>query len=152
MHWFRKLKKDRVSAFLLIGLGLAVVAEGRSYRMGELTRMGAGYMPVVYGTLLALVGVAIGIASGHEDFGDAQSHPTEWRGWLCVLGGILSFVLLGFYGGLVPATFAAVFISAMGDKGNSLRDAALLAGGLTVAGVVIFSYGLSLQLPMFTWG
>jgi hypothetical protein len=65
---------------------------------------------------------------------------------------VLAFVGLGVYGGLVPATFAAVFISALGDKSNSWRDAALLAAGLAVAGVLIFSYGLHLQLPLFNWG
>ncbi len=152
MKSLRQLKKDHVSAVILILLGLGIVAEGLTYRMGELTRMGAGFMPVVYGTLLALVGVAIGVTAEKGDFGDAKSHATEWRGWLCILGGVLSFVLLGVYGGLAPATFAAVFISAMADKGNSVRDAALLALGLVIAGALIFSYGLNLQLPLFTWG
>jgi hypothetical protein len=152
MKSLRRLKKDHVSAVLLILLGLGIVAEGLTYRMGELTRMGAGFMPVVYGTLLALVGVAIGITAEKADFGDAKTHPTEWRGWLCILGGVLSFVVIGVYGGLAPATFAAVFISAMGDKGNTVRDAALLALGLVIAGALIFSYGLNLQLPLLTWG
>jgi hypothetical protein len=120
--------------------------------MGELTRMGAGFMPVVYGALLALVGVAIGVTAEKGDFGDDKTHPTEWRGWLCILGGVLAFVLIGVYGGLAPATFAAVFISAMGDRGNTVRDAALLALGLVIAGTLIFSYGLNLQLPLFAWG
>jgi hypothetical protein len=152
MKSLRRLKKDHVSAVILILLGLGIVAEGLTYRMGELTRMGAGFMPVVYGTLLALVGVAIGVTAEKADFGDAKSHATEWRGWLCILGGVLSFVVVGVYGGLAPATFAAVFISAMADKGNSVRDAALLALGLVIAGALIFSYGLNLQLPLFTWG
>ena len=152
MKSLRRLKKDHVSAVILILLGLGIVAEGLTYRMGELTRMGAGFMPVVYGALLALVGVAIGITAEKADFGDTTTHATEWRGWLCILGGVLSFVVVGVYGGLAPATFAAVFISAMGDKGNSVRDAALLALGLVLAGALIFSYGLNLQLPLFTWG
>jgi hypothetical protein len=148
----RRFNKDRVSAVLLIVLGLGIVAEGLTYRMGTLTRMGAGFIPVVLGTLLALVGAAIGITAEPGDFGDAKTHPTEWRGWLCILGGVFAFVLFGVYGGLVPATFAAVFIAAMGDKGNRVRDAALLAIGLVFAGVLIFSYGLHLQLPLFAWG
>ncbi len=152
MKSLRRLKKDHVSAVILILLGLGIVAEGLTYRMGELTRMGAGFMPVVYGTLLALVGVAIGALAEKVDFGDEKTHATEWRGWLCILGGVISFVVVGVYGGLAPATFAAVFISAMGDKGNSVRDAALLALGLVLAGALIFSYGLNLQLPLFSWG
>jgi len=152
MKRWRSLNKDRVSAVLLILLGVAIVAQGLAYRMGTLTRMGAGFIPVVLGALLALVGVAIGVTAERGDFGNAKDSPAEWRGWLCILGGVAAFVVLGVYGGLAPATFASVFIAAMGDRGNSVRDAALLALALVVAGALIFSYGLHLQLPLFTWG
>ena len=152
MKRLRRFNKDRVSAALLIILGLGIVAEGLTYRMGSLTRMGAGFVPVVLGALLALVGVAIGLTADAGDFGDAKSHPAEWRGWLCILGGVFAFVGIGVYGGLVPATFAAVFIAALGDRGNRVRDAALLATGITIAGVLIFIYGLKMQFPLFTWG
>ena len=152
MKSLRKLNKDRVSAVLLIVLGLGIVLQGLAYRMGTLTRMGAGFIPVVLGAVLALVGVAIGITAERGDFGDAQSAPTEWRGWLCILGGVAAFVVLGVYGGLVPATFVSVFIAAMGDRVNSVGVGALLALALVVAGALIFSYGLHLQLPLFTWG
>ena len=152
MKPLRQYNKDRVSGVVLLVLGIAIVAQGLEYRMGALTRMGAGFVPVVLGTLLALVGVAIWVTAEPGDFGTAKSMPTEWRGWLCVLGGVLAFVVFGTYGGLVPATFLSVFIAALGDRGNSVRVAALLAAGITVAGVLIFVYGLSMTFPLFTWG
>ena len=152
MKPWRSFNKDRVSAILLIVMGVGIVLQGMTYRMGALTRMGAGFIPVVLGTLLALVGVAIGLTAEPGDFGTAEAVPTEWRGWLCVLAGVLAFVVFGQYGGLVPATFLSVFIAAMGDRGNRIRDAALLAAGITVAGVLIFIYGLKMTFPLFTWG
>ena len=152
MKPLRRFNKDRVSAALLVLLGAGIVAEGLTYRMGTLTHMGAGYIPVVLGALLALVGVAIGVTAEPGDFGDAKTHPTEWRGWLCILGAVFAFVGLGVYGGFVPATFASVFIAALGDRGNRVRDAALLAAGITVAGVLIFDFGLQMQFPLFAWG
>jgi hypothetical protein len=152
MKPLRKLNKDRVSALLLVIMGLAIIGQGLSYRMGTLTRMGAGFVPVVLGTILALVVLAIGITAEPADFGTPEETTTEWRGWLCILGGVFAFVLFGVYGGLVPATFAAVFIAALGDRTNTIRGAALLAAGLVIAGVAIFSYGLRLQLPLFAWG
>jgi hypothetical protein len=152
MKPLRKFNKDRVSGVVLIVLGLGIVGQGLEYRMGALTRMGAGFIPVVLGTLLALAGAAIWLTAEPGDFGTAQSVPTEWRGWLCVLGGALAFVALGAYGGLVPATFISVFIAAMGDKGNSVRAAASLAAGITIVGVIIFFYGLKMTFPLFTWG
>ena len=148
----RRLNKDRVSAGILVVLGVAITGAGLTYRMGTLTRMGAGFIPVVLGTLLAMVGVAIGVTAEPGDFGTAQSMPMEWRGWLCVLGGILAFALLGVYGGMVPATFFSVLIAALGDRANSLRDALLLALAITVTGVLIFVYGLKMTFPLFTWG
>lgn len=152
MKRLRRLNKDGVSAVLLIVIGLAIAAQGMTYKIGALTRMGAGFMPVVYGVLLALMGLAIGITAEKGDFGDEKTAPTEWRGWLCILGGIVAFVVIGVYGGLAPATFAAVFISAMGDRENSVRDSFLLALALVITGGLIFSYGLHLQLPLFSWG
>jgi hypothetical protein len=152
MKPLRSFNKDRVGAGLLILMGAGIVAQGVTYRMGELTRMGAGFIPVVLGTLLMLVGLAIGVTAEKGDFGTAESLPTEWRGWLCVLGGVIGFVVFGVYGGLVPATFLSVFIAAMGDRTNSILHAVILAAGVTVAGVVIFVFGLSMTFPLFTWG
>jgi hypothetical protein len=152
MKPWRQWNKDRVSSALLIVLGGGIVAQGLTYRMGEMTRMGAGFIPVVLGTLLLLVGLAIGITAEVGDFGDEKSAPTEWRGWLCILGGVVAFVVLGHYGGLVPAAFFAVFISAMGDRGNTPLHAAMLAAAITAGGVLIFSVGLKMQFPLFTWG
>ncbi len=152
MKPLRRFNKDRVGAGLLILLGAGIVAQGLTYRMGALTRMGAGFIPVVLGTLLMLVGVAIGVTAEPGDFGTIETMPTEWRGWLCVLGGVVAFVVFGVYGGLVPATLLSVFIAAMGDRTNSIRDAVLLAVGVTVAGVVIFVLGLKMTFPMFSWG
>jgi hypothetical protein len=150
MLWRLKFNKDRYGAALLILLGTAVVVAGNEYHMGSLTRMGPGFLPVVYGSLLILVGVLIGITSrgqaGH------RLARAEWRGWFCILAGVLAFVVLGRWGGLLPATFASVFISAMGDRNNKVRDAALLALAMTVAGYLIFHVGLNLQLPPFQWG
>ena len=65
---------------------------------------------------------------------------------------VLSFVLFGHYGGLAPATFASVFISAFGDRQNSVRDAALLSLLMVVAGYLIFSLGLHLQFATLHLG
>jgi hypothetical protein len=84
-----------------------------------------------------------------EDRGVAA---VNWRGWLCILGALIAFAVVGVYGGLVPATFIAVFVAAMGSAANSARTAALLATGLVIAAVLIFSYGLKLQFALFAWG
>ena len=150
MQWLRRFNKDRTGAILIILLGVGVAVQGSTYRMGELTRMGAGYMPVVYGVLMAAVGVLL-MLTAKRGPDDEVARP-EWRGWICIVAGVFAFVLLGHYGGFVPASFAAVFISAMGDKHNNVRDAVLLAAVITLVGWLIFIVGLGMPLPVFGWG
>jgi len=155
-----KLTKDHVGGALLLAVGIAVVVAGTGYGVGTLRSMGSGFFPVVLGVLLALIGTALLFSAGRAPGGATDEPPAEmahlagpvvqWRGWLCIVGAALAFVLLGEHGGLVPASFASVFIAAMGDRGNSVRAAATLAALLTAAGAVVFHYALQL-LPLFTW-
>ena len=50
---------------------------------------------------------------------------------------------------MAPATFACVFVSAMGDRSASWKGSFLLALGITVFGVALFSYILKVPFPMF---
>jgi hypothetical protein len=59
VQFFRRFNRDRTGAALITLLSAAVIAQGRGYRMGQLTHMGAGFMPVVYGVLLVLVGLML---------------------------------------------------------------------------------------------
>ena len=149
-QFLRRFNKDRYGAMLLVLLGIGVVIAGVDYHVGTMTRMGAGFLPVVYGTLITLVGIALGITSKSEP--DEPGPPAEWRGWFCIIAGVFIFVLLGHYGGLIPATFGSVFVSAMGDRKNSVRDAALLGVAMMAASYLIFTLGLHLQLQPFVWG
>jgi Tripartite tricarboxylate transporter TctB family len=155
-----RLSKDRLGGLLLVAVGVAVIVAGVGYGMGTLRQMGSGFFPVVLGVLMALVGLAL-LATAPRAADAAAEPPAEtahlagpvvqWRGWLCILAGVLSFVVLGEHGGLVPATFASVFVAALGDRKNSWRAAAGLAALMTLLGVVLFHYGLHLLLPLFTW-
>jgi hypothetical protein len=156
-----KLTKDHAGGALLLVVGVAVVVAGVGYGVGTLRQMGSGFFPVVLGALLALAGVALLFSAGRSQGDGADEPPAEmahlagpvvqWRGWLCIVGAALAFVVLGQHGGLVPASFASVFIAAMGDRGNGVRAAATLAAVLTALGVLVFHYGLHLLLPLLAW-
>jgi hypothetical protein len=153
--------KDHLGGALLVLMGGATVVLGVGYRMGTLNRMGPGYIPVVLGVLMVLVGVAIALTAAPSapvappsslplplpTHGHATTGP-QWRGWLCILGGVMAFVLLGERAGLAPATFASVFIACMGDRLNTVKSSAALAAVMTVFSAIVFYYGLHLQLPL----
>ena len=156
-----KLTKDHVGGALLVVTGVAVVIAGIGYGTGTLRQMGSGFLPVVLGVLMAAIGVAL-LASARGVPAGATLEPAaemahlagpvvQWRGWSCIIAGVLSFVVLGQHGGLVPASFVSVFVAALGDRGNTWRAAAGLAALMTALGVVVFHFGLHLLLPLFTW-
>ena len=153
----RRLHKDHVGGALLLAVGVAVVLAGVGYGVGTLRQMGSGFFPVVLGVLMALTGVAL-LATARRAPAEAPTETAhlagplvQWRGWLCIVGAMLAFVVLGEHGGLVPASFASVFIAAMGDRNNTWRSAVALAALMTVLGVVVFHFGLHLLLPLFAW-
>ncbi|AHV93335.1 tripartite tricarboxylate transporter TctB family protein [Bordetella holmesii ATCC 51541] len=114
---------------------------------------------------MAFVGLLIAMsarAKGAADLGkEAPETPEpaghnhafpDIRGSVCILLGILAFLLLGEWGGLLPATFAIVFISALGDRTNTLKQALFLSLSMCAIAVVVFWWALQLQLPLFRWG
>ena len=157
-----KFKKDHYGGALLVVVGLAAVYAGIGYRVGKLARMGPGFFPVALGALLALTGLLIAVSARRDKPSDGASeeaashgHPggmPDLRGGLCIILGILAFLLFGEYGGLLPATFAIVFISALGDRDNTLIQALLLSLAMCFIAVVVFWWALKLQLPLFHWG
>jgi hypothetical protein len=158
MTRLKSLNKDRLGGLMFVILGAIVLAMGASYNIGTLQHMGAGFVPVAIGALMLLVGVAIALTATASGPAVAKAHVAEpvstalaWRGWLCIIGGVAAFVLLGDHGGLVPASFASVFVAALGDRNNTWRSAAVLAAVATLFGVVVFYYGLHLPMSLFAW-
>ncbi len=133
---------------MVIGLGAAF--QGSTYSIGTLSRMGPGYFPVALGVLLTLIGLSIAVTARFTHYeGEDEALPPEWRGWICICAAVIAFVVFGEYGGLVPATFAIVFISALGDRMNTVKGAAILAACVVVVAVVVFWWALQMQLPLF---
>lgn len=158
----RRLQTDHVGGALLVVMGVAIVLLGLQYRMNTLVRMGSGFIPVVLGVIMTVVGIAVAALADREAGPSTQKgairtrhvalpEPPDLRGSLCILGGVAAFVLFGAYGGLVPATFASVFIAALGDRENTWKSAAALGGVMVVFGIAVFHYGLRVQLPLFGW-
>lgn len=145
-------RRDYYAGALIMILGAGAAIVGSRYQIGSLTRMGPGFFPTVLGIILALIGVAIAGTAAYSTAPD--SHGTEnivpdWRGWFCIVAGAGLFIGLASHAGLVPATLACVFVSALGDRTNSWKEALLLAIGITIFGCLLFSYLLRIQIPLF---
>lgn len=148
-----KYNKDHWGGILMFLLGLGALFQGMTYKVGTLSRMGPGFFPLSLGVLLALMGAAIFITAKTDQAKVKEEPlPHEWRAWFLIVLSLVAFIVLGIYGGLLPATFAVVFISALADRENTLKQALLLSLGISVVCVVIFWWALDMQFPLFRWG
>ena len=148
-------KKDYYAGGLMTLIGIGAVMEARHYNVGTLFHMGPGFFPIILGVVMTFLGILIaGVAATATAVDDDQliMPKPEWRAWICILAGPIFFIILGNLGGLLPATFACVFVSAMGDRESTLKSALILATCVTVLGVLLFSYLLQVSLPMWRWG
>ncbi|MFQ1064469.1 tripartite tricarboxylate transporter TctB family protein [Bordetella trematum] len=159
-------KRDLWGGAFVALCGALTIMEANTYTIGELARMGPGYFPMVIGWFLIALGILIPLTPDPEEAEEdaqaeeaARANPQDrpsrgerLRGMACITGGIALFIVIGEYFGFLPATFVLVFVSALGDTGNSLRSAALLAAAMTLFGAIVFSWALQLQFPMLRWG
>ena len=143
------IPKDYYGGALIMLIGLVSAYGGSRFQIGTLQRMGPGFFPTAIGVVLAAIGLMIALSAGPAEADAKTKPPLDLRGALCIVGGLLAFAVLGDFGGLIPATFAVVFISAMGDRQNTVKTAAMLATGVVVTGVFLFWWLLQIQLPLF---
>jgi Tripartite tricarboxylate transporter TctB family len=145
------LKRDYYAGTLMLLLGVGAAVTGAGYKFGTLARMGPGFMPVMLGIVLAFLGILIaGTALGSSEDDGKKFLPDnpQWFGWLCILGGPVLFIILGLYGGMIPAVFACVFVCALGDKTATYKSSAILAACVTVFGVLLFHYLLNIPFQL----
>ncbi len=155
---FRNREFYAGSLMVLIGAFAFVVSP--YYGMGTLMRMGSGFFPLLLGAALVINGLLI-IAVGlwpkskseekEEDILSSLPERMEWRGWIFVLGGPVTFVILGDHFGLIPAAFGCVFVSALGDRASTLKQAIVLGICVSLVGGFVFSYLIQLPFPMLAW-
>jgi hypothetical protein len=146
-------KRDFYAGGLMVLLGLGIALKGTTYRAGTLMHMGPGFLPTVLGIILVLLGIAIAAVaiSDHDpDQGILPKDP-QWMAWACVLAGPVLFIFVGYWFGMAPATFACVFVSALGDKTATWLGTFVLSTVVTVFGVGLFSYFLQVPMPILTW-
>jgi hypothetical protein len=137
----------------MVLFGLFAAVNGPRYNLGTLMHMGPGFMPTALGVILICLGLvtagtAVATAEGEE--GILPAHP-QWLGWACILAGPLAFILFGKIGGMIPGTFACVFVSALGDRDATWRSALILATVVTTFGVLLFHSVLGIPMPILRW-
>ena len=148
--------RDLLAGGVFVALGLAFVIGARGYERGTALQMGPGYVPLVLGGMLVVLGLGVavqGLLVG-RDSGAASTDEDEdadaripWVQALLLVAGIILFGLTVRGVGLVPALLITTFLSALAGHETGPVAAALIAVGLTALCVVIFVFLLQLRLP-----
>lgn len=144
--------REYLAGGLMCVIGASAVFQGMRYQVGTLNEMGPGFFPAAVGVILTLTGIAIAVAGRIATAAPPKRLPPEWKGWFCIAASIVAFVVIGKFGGLLPATVAIVFISALGDRNNTIKSALYLSLAVAVVCIVVFWWALKVQFPLFTWG
>ena len=143
--------RDLLAGGTFIALGVAFAAGSLAYDIGTPVRMGPGYVPLVLGVVLAGLGVLVivkGFIAGEgEPIGEV-----DWRAVILVTAALLFFGVTVRGLGVVGALFGASLLAALARSQTSVREALVIAVGLTALSVLIFIVALQLRLPLVgTW-
>ncbi|WP_432283709.1 tripartite tricarboxylate transporter TctB family protein [Aminobacter sp. BA135] len=131
--------------FVATGAFFAIQALGLD--LGTTFRMGPGYFPLVLALVLILLG-GIVIVQATRIAGEPIG-PIAWRGLAFILPAPVFFGLTVRGLGFVPSIFITCLIAAFASTRMKPLAAVLLAAGVTLFSVVVFSYALGLPFQRF---
>jgi hypothetical protein len=140
-------RKDLGAGAVFVAFGLAFALTARTYEVGSALRMGPGFFPLVLGSLLVLLGLAIAVkgfvAPEHGELG-----PVPWRSAVLLVAAIFFFGLTVRGLGVAGAVLGSVLLAALAGRDVRVVPAVVIAFALTALSVLIFIVALQLPLPL----
>ena len=156
---FRVNRKELWSVLLMLVLAVPTIVGSLNYQVGTLARMGPGYFPLILGCVLAFLALLLlfspePVESLLDEIveEDTLSLKEQVITWVTIVASVIAFIVIGKYGGFIPATFVMCTLAAFADKRNSFMTNIIIGAVLTALAVGLFRYGLQIQFPLFTWG
>lgn len=139
---------EATAALALAGFGLFMLVKGLDYPFGSLRRMGAGFMPVVLGGALIVLGGALMAETLRNT---ERTFEIRARTVFSIIAALLFFAVAARPLGLIPAALGTILLAALADPPFRPLRAALT--GLVVGGFcyLLFVKGLGISLRAFWW-
>jgi hypothetical protein len=141
-------RRELMAGGLFVAFGAYFAIEALSYDLGTAFRMGPGFMPLLLGCVLAVLGLGIAATGLRAKQADAPPPVVPWRGIVLTLGTIAFFGACIRGLGFIPVVAISAFAMAMASRRNNPLFSAMLAVGLCVMCVLIFVVGLGLIVPL----
>lgn len=148
MQKTRRNIPDIVAALTTGALGLYIVIAGNQYTFGTPRRMGPGFLPEVVGVLLVLLAAGLLFEALRTE---PRPFAFRFQPVITVMLALVAFAVLIERSGMLPATFALVFLSALAEPPFRPLRTLVLAVAVSAMGIGIFIYGLGLRLPVLNW-
>ncbi|MBA3771853.1 MAG: tripartite tricarboxylate transporter TctB family protein [Ramlibacter sp.] len=153
-----KSQKDFFSGLMFMGVGLAFAWGASTYNVGEGSRMGPGYFPLVLGILLAAIGAFTIFESMVVETEDGEPiGRISWKPLAFVIGANVVFgVLMGGVPrlgipsfGMIVGIYALVFVASLAGEEFNWKEVIVLATILAVGSYLAFVLLLKLQFPVW---
>ncbi|MFB4368942.1 MULTISPECIES: tripartite tricarboxylate transporter TctB family protein [unclassified Pseudomonas] len=135
-----------LASAIFIGLGALVLWSTRDLMVGSAAMMGPGYMPMMIGSLVIILGLVVGLIGlfkGSEPIGTVQLRPL-----LILLASVAGFALAAESAGFIIAAAGLIIFGSMADREWRVREVLISSTLLTLFGLVVFIYGLDVQMPV----
>ena len=143
-----KSPKDFWSGLMFVASGLFfAIWAATHYQMGTAVRMGPAYFPAMLGGLLAVLGAII--LAGSLAMQGPKVPQFFFRPLLMVSLGCVLYGYLMKPFGLVGATAALVYVSALGGHEFHWKEVTILYVILMLFSWLVFVKGLSLPFPIW---
>lgn len=140
--------REVLAGVLFLGFGVAGLLIGSDYASGTAMRMGAGYFPWLVSLALCGLGVALlvrGLVLSRERV--ALGELFQARPGLSIGGSVVAFALLLPSLGLALSTLLMTLLSGLARRRAHLGELTVLGCVLGLFSVLVFAYGLGLNLP-----
>lgn len=137
---------DLLASATLIGLGGLTLWSCKDLAFGSAAMMGPGFMPMAVGGLVLVLGLIIGLAGlckSAEPIGKVRLRPL-----LILLAAVGGFALAAELAGFLIASAGLILFGSMADREWRLREALISSVVLSLFGLVVFIYGLDVQMPV----
>lgn len=147
------MQRKLMAGLVIIAIGVIFGIASAQYKIGLLSRMGPGYFPLIISIGLVLLGliVCFGPVIEENKVSLLESCLRFARPWLFIIASVLVFILAAKWAGFVIASFFCVFIASFADKHSTFKGSFLLAAIATIFTVIVFYFGVRIQIPLFIY-
>jgi uncharacterized membrane protein len=142
-------QKDFWAGIMFVAFGVFFAGLGSQYTLGSAASMGAGYVPTVLGCILMVLGIIVAVGGLSPKAAEDKVDRFAWSTLLFILGPIVLFGLLLNTLGLVLCLLMLIGISSYASHEFTWKATLGNAVVLVVLCLVVFSYALKLQFPLW---